>query len=172
VNSPSNKPRNRFADPQNPEADLNRIGFVREGEKQTQEEEITRRRPQTNEEKMDGKTNKQTNKQTAERKVAYRNNTQFFKSPESNKDDISGLKFSRKKISAESKSRERKKKEKGKTPKFSSNSQENNNNLKHKIGCTQNWFPPPATTKQNKTWKRSNTELEDPKERKKELQIL
>jgi hypothetical protein len=115
---------------------------------------------------------RQTNKPTAERKVVYPNNTQFFKSPESNKDDISGLKFSRKKISAESKSRERKKKEKGKTPKFSSNSQENNNNLKHKIGCTQNWFPPPATTKQNKTWKRSNTELEDPKERKKELQIL
>jgi hypothetical protein len=67
---------------------------------------------------------RQTNKPTAERKVVYRNNTQFFKSPESNNDDISGLKFSRKKRSAESKSRERKKKRKGKTPKFSSNSQE------------------------------------------------
>jgi hypothetical protein len=79
---------------------------VREGEKQTQKEEITRRRTQTNEEKMEGKTNKPT----AEKKVVYRNNTQFFKSPESNNDDISGLKFSRKKRSAESKSRERKKK--------------------------------------------------------------
>jgi hypothetical protein len=85
---------------------------VREGEKQTQEEEITRRRTQTNEEKMEGKTNNQTNKPTAERKVVYRNNTQFFKSPESNNDDISGLKFSRKKRSAESKSRERKEKKK------------------------------------------------------------
>jgi hypothetical protein len=83
---------------------------VRDGEKKTQEEEITRRRTQTNEEKMEGKTNKQTNKPTAERKVVYRNNTQFFKSPESNDDDISGLKFSKKKRSAESKSRERKKK--------------------------------------------------------------
>jgi hypothetical protein len=80
---------------------------VWEGEKQTQEEEITRRRTQTNEEKMEGKTNKQTNKPTAERKVVYRNNTQFFKSPESNNEDISGLKFSRKKRSAECKSRER-----------------------------------------------------------------
>jgi len=81
---------------------------VREGGKQAQKEEITRRRTQTNEEKMEGKTNKPT----AETKVVYRNNTQFFKSPESNNDDISGLKFSRKKRSAESKSRERKKKEK------------------------------------------------------------
>jgi hypothetical protein len=63
-------------------------------------------------------TNKQTNKPTAERKVAYRNNTQFFKSPESNKDDISGLKFSRKKRSAESKSRERGGKKKRQDPKI------------------------------------------------------
>jgi hypothetical protein len=126
---------------------------VREGEKQTQEEEITRRRTQTNEEKMEGKTSKQTNKPTAERKVVYRNNTQFFKSPESNNEDISGLKFSRKKRSAECKSRERGGEKKCKTPKFSSNSQEKNNNLKHKIGFHTKLISTSSNnkTKQNKT---------------------
>jgi hypothetical protein len=109
VNSPSNKPRNRFADPQNPEADL-KSNWVCAGRGKTNPRRRDHEKENTNKLGEDGGQDKQTNKPTAERKVVYRNNTQFFKSPESNNDDISGLKFSRKKRSAESKSRERKKK--------------------------------------------------------------